>query len=85
MKHCSRGRPHRHASHYQLQPTTVVFSVAEDYLSQIQQQLRRGNRLPVDAFDRSQQEKISSRKKSTFGANAEKNSGIMMPTIQTLA
>jgi multidrug efflux system membrane fusion protein len=43
----------------QVQPVSVIFSVAEDYLPQIQQQLRRGNRLPVDAFDRAQQKKIS--------------------------
>ena len=28
----------------QLQPITVIFSVAEDYLPQIQQQLRKGQR-----------------------------------------
>ena len=44
----------------QVQPISVIFSVAEDYLSQVQQQLRRGSRLPVDAFDRAQQKKISS-------------------------
>jgi multidrug efflux system membrane fusion protein len=43
----------------QVQPVSVIFSVAEDYLPQIQQQLCRGNRLPVDAFDRAQQKKIS--------------------------
>jgi multidrug efflux system membrane fusion protein len=44
----------------QLQPITVVFSVAEDYLPQIQQQLRKGNRMEVDAFDRDQTKKIAS-------------------------
>jgi membrane fusion protein, multidrug efflux system len=43
----------------QLQPMTVVFSVAEDHLPHIQQQLRRGHRLSVDAFDRTQQKKIA--------------------------
>jgi multidrug efflux system membrane fusion protein len=43
----------------QLQPITVIFSMAEDYLPQIQQQLRRGRRLAVDAFDRAQQKKIA--------------------------
>jgi membrane fusion protein, multidrug efflux system len=38
----------------QLQPITVIFSVAEDYLSQIQQQLRKGQKLKVDAQDRTQ-------------------------------
>jgi multidrug efflux system membrane fusion protein len=44
----------------QLQPITVVFSVAEDYLPQIQQQLRGGHRMLVDALDRDQQKKIAS-------------------------
>jgi multidrug efflux system membrane fusion protein len=43
----------------QLQPITVIFSMAEDYLPQIQQQLRRGRRLAVEAFDRAQQNKIA--------------------------
>jgi multidrug efflux system membrane fusion protein len=44
----------------QLQPITVVFSVAEDYLPQIQQHLVHGQRMPVDAFDRDQNKKIAS-------------------------
>jgi multidrug efflux system membrane fusion protein len=44
----------------QLQPITVIFSVAEDYLPQIQDQLRQGHRLEVDAFDRAQQKQIAS-------------------------
>jgi multidrug efflux system membrane fusion protein len=43
----------------QLQPITVIFSVAEDYLPQIQQQLRAGHRMTVDAFDRDQKKKIA--------------------------
>ena len=43
----------------QLAPITVIFSVAEDYLSQIQKQLRQGKKLVVDAFDRTQQTKIA--------------------------
>lgn len=44
----------------QLQPITVIFSIAEDHLSQIQQQLRKGKKLSVDAFDRDQSQKIAS-------------------------
>jgi multidrug efflux system membrane fusion protein len=44
----------------QLQPITVIFSVAEDYLPQIQQQLRKGQRMVVDALSRDQQQKIAS-------------------------
>jgi len=43
----------------QMQPITVVFSVAEDYLPQIRKQLGRGSRLPVELFDRAQQKKIA--------------------------
>jgi multidrug efflux system membrane fusion protein len=44
----------------QLQPITVVFNVAEDFLPQIQSQLRGGKKLVVDVFDRTQQKKIAS-------------------------
>ena len=44
----------------QLQPITVVFSVAEDYLPQIQEQMRKGRRMDVDAFDRDQTKKLAS-------------------------
>jgi membrane fusion protein, multidrug efflux system len=43
----------------QLQPITVIFSVAQDYLPQIRQQLRRGRRLQVEAFDRTQQMRLA--------------------------
>ncbi len=44
----------------QLQPITVIFSVAEDHLGQIQQQLRKGKKLTVDAFDHDQTTKLAS-------------------------
>ena len=44
----------------QLEPITVVFSIAEDYLSQIEPLLRTGARMQVDAFDRQQQTKLAS-------------------------
>jgi membrane fusion protein, multidrug efflux system len=43
----------------QLQPITVIFSVAEDYLSEIQQQLRHGQKMEVDALDRAQEKTIA--------------------------
>jgi membrane fusion protein, multidrug efflux system len=43
----------------QLQPITIVFSVAQDYIPQIQRQIRRGRRLQVEAFDRALQKKIA--------------------------
>lgn len=44
----------------QLQPITVIFSVGEDNLPAIERQLRQGQRLTVDAFDRTQVKKIAS-------------------------
>jgi len=44
----------------ELQPIAVIFNVAEDYLPQIQGQLKQGKQLAVDALDRSQQKKIAS-------------------------
>ena len=44
----------------QLQPITVIFSIAEDSLGAIQQQLSKGKKLTVDAFDRTQSTKLAS-------------------------
>jgi multidrug efflux system membrane fusion protein len=44
----------------QLQPITVIFSVAEDYLPQIQKQMHQGAKMSVEAFDRNQQSKLAS-------------------------
>jgi multidrug efflux system membrane fusion protein len=43
----------------QLQPISVVFSAAEDYIPQVQQHMRKGSRLMVEAFDRAQTKKIA--------------------------
>jgi multidrug efflux system membrane fusion protein len=43
----------------QLQPITVVFNVAEDNLPQVRSQILGRTALPVDAFDRSQLNKIA--------------------------
>ena len=50
----------------QLQPITVVASIAEDSLPQIQEQVRQGHQVAVDAFDRTQQKKIASGSLLTF-------------------
>ena len=59
----------------QLQPINVLFSVAEDYLPQIREQLRRGNRLTVDALDRTQQTKLSSGALLTFDNEIDTTTG----------
>lgn len=43
----------------QLQPISVIFSVAEDYLPEIQEQLRRGVPMDVEALDRTQRKKLA--------------------------
>ncbi len=59
----------------QLQPITVIFSVAEDYLPQIQKQLRQGNKMSVDAFDRNQQTKLASGKLLTLDNQIDTSTG----------
>jgi multidrug efflux system membrane fusion protein len=59
----------------QLTPITVIFSVAEDYLSQIQQQIRKGNKLIVDAYDRTQQTKIAEGKLLTIDNQIDTTTG----------
>jgi multidrug efflux system membrane fusion protein len=46
----------------QLQPITVIFSVAEDYLPQIQEQLKKESEMAVDAYDRAQLHKLATGK-----------------------
>lgn len=43
----------------QLQPVTVVFTVAEDALSQIQPRVRKGAKLPVEVYDRTNKKLIA--------------------------
>jgi multidrug efflux system membrane fusion protein len=59
----------------QLHPITVIFTVAEDSLSQLQAQMRHGKKLTVDAFDRAQQKKISSGKLLTFDNQIDTTTG----------
>jgi multidrug efflux system membrane fusion protein len=59
----------------QMQPISVIFSVAEDYLPQIRQQTRRGNRLGVEAFDRSQQKQLGTGTLLTFDNEIDPTTG----------
>ena len=59
----------------QLQPITVIFSVAEDYLPQIQKQLRQSNKMSVEAFDRNQQTKLASGKLLTLDNQIDTTTG----------
>ena len=44
----------------QLQPITVIFTIAEDDLSDVVEQTGTGRTLPVDALDRTKQNKLAS-------------------------
>jgi multidrug efflux system membrane fusion protein len=59
----------------QLQPITVIFTIAEDNLAQVQAQIRHGKRLSVDAFDRGQQTKIATGKLLTFDNQIDTTTG----------
>ena len=59
----------------QEQPITVIFTIAEDYLGQIQGQLRHGGQLRVDAYDRTAQTKIASGKLLTVDNQIDTTTG----------
>jgi membrane fusion protein, multidrug efflux system len=42
----------------QLQPITVVFTIAEDSVPEVEEELRQGKPLAVDAYDRSEQKQL---------------------------
>src|SRR3984957_9773966 len=50
----------------QVQPITVIFTVAEDSLAEVQAQISHGKRLSVDAYDRALKTKIASGRLLTF-------------------
>ncbi len=43
----------------QIQPITVIFSIAEDYVSEVVQQMRAGHKLTVEALDRENEKKLA--------------------------
>jgi multidrug efflux system membrane fusion protein len=59
----------------QVQPITVIFTVAEDNLAQVQEQTRHGKHLSVDALDRTQQAKIASGKLLTVDNQIDTTTG----------
>ncbi|HUA38106.1 MAG TPA: efflux RND transporter periplasmic adaptor subunit [Candidatus Sulfopaludibacter sp.] len=61
----------------QLQPITVIFNVAEDYLPQIQAPLREGKKLVVDAFDRTDQKKLATGTLETLDNEIDTTSGTL--------
>jgi multidrug efflux system membrane fusion protein len=58
-----------------MQPTTVIFTVAEDSLGQVQARMRKVHTLPVDAWDRAQTAKIASGKLFTINNQIDTTTG----------
>ena len=59
----------------QMQPTTIIFTVAEDSLGQVQARMRKVHTLPVDAWDRAQTAKIASGKLFTINNQIDTTTG----------
>jgi multidrug efflux system membrane fusion protein len=59
----------------EVQPITVIFTIAEDNLGQVQEQMRHGKKLTVEAFDRTQQTKIATGKLLTFDNQIDTTTG----------
>jgi multidrug efflux system membrane fusion protein len=59
----------------QVQPTTVIFTMAEDSLAQVQARMRVMHTLPVEAWDRSQTTKIAAGKLQTIDNQIDTTTG----------
>jgi multidrug efflux system membrane fusion protein len=59
----------------QMQPTTVIFTLPEDGLAQVQARMRKLHTLPVEAMDRSQTKKIATGKLFTVDNQIDTTTG----------
>jgi multidrug efflux system membrane fusion protein len=59
----------------QLQPITVVFTIPEDNIPAVLDQLAHGVRLPVEAYDRAQQQKLSTGSLLTLDNEIDQTTG----------
>jgi multidrug efflux system membrane fusion protein len=59
----------------QMDPITVIFTLPEDNLDQVQAEMRKQKSLPVDALDRAQLKKIASGKLSTIDNQIDTTTG----------
>jgi multidrug efflux system membrane fusion protein len=59
----------------QVQPTTVIFTMAEDSLGQVQARMRQMHTLPVEAWDRSQTTKLATGKLFTMDNQIDTTTG----------
>jgi membrane fusion protein, multidrug efflux system len=61
----------------QLQPITVVFTIAEDDIGQVEDQMRHGKPLEVTALDRSNQAKLATGKLQTIDNQIDTTTGTL--------
>lgn len=61
----------------QLQPITVVFTISEDNISQVEKQLHQGKTLQVTAFDRSNQGKLATGNLQTVDNQIDTTTGTL--------
>ena len=59
----------------QVDPITVIFTMPEDNLDQVQAEMRKQHSLPVEALDRSQKKKIASGKLLTLDNQVDTTTG----------
>ena len=59
----------------QIQPITVIFTLAEDSLDQVLTQMRRGAKLPVEAWDRGMSKKIATGQLETVDNQIDTTTG----------
>lgn len=61
----------------QLQPTTVVFTIAEDNVGQVTSQMRHGNKLQVTAYNRDNQTKLATGQLQTTDNQIDPTTGTL--------
>ena len=66
----------------QMQPTTVIFTMAEDSLGQVQTRMRKLRTLPVEVWDRAQTVKIASGKLFTINNQIDTTTGTVKARAQ---
>ena len=66
----------------QLQPITVIFTIPEDSLDQVEARLNQGAKLSVDAFDRTAQKKIATGQLLTLDNQIDTTTGTVKGRAQ---
>jgi multidrug efflux system membrane fusion protein len=66
----------------QVQPTTVIFTLAEDSMAKVQARMKKMHTLPVEAWDRDQKTKIASGKLLTIDNQIDTTTGTVKARAQ---